>query len=158
MKYITIGFSRPKGKKFPIFSWGIRFFQGWTDYSHVYLKFSSNSLDRDIIYQASGTQLNFMGSKIFEDHAHMIEEFVLEINDTDYRSLLQFCIDNAGKPYSIRDILAILLKSRKLLDNESGFVCSNLMGYILQNYLKITLNKDYEMYTPKDIYSILKFK
>ena len=153
MKNITIGFSRPKGKICPCFSWGIRLFQGWTPYSHVYIKINSKSLDRDLIYQASGTQVNFMGSELFYGHVHVFEEFEIQIKDEDYIEMMKFCIDNAGKPYSARDILAILFSSEKLLDGREKFICSELVGIILEDYADISSGK--KIPTPKDIYNLL---
>lgn len=61
MEQITIGFS--KSKKFlPIGSWLIRAYMG-TPYSHVYLKFYSQSLNRTLIYEAVGGGVRFIGSK-----------------------------------------------------------------------------------------------
>lgn len=155
MKKIKIGFSKPKNHIFPIFSWGIRLFQGWTDYSHVYLKFHSDSLDKDIIYQASGLQVNFVGNELFSKHVHIIKEFEIEIDDNDYINLLQFAVDNAGKPYSIIDIIAILFNKPKLLDGNKKYICSELIATILAKYYLMTGNKSYGMYTPKDIYNFL---
>lgn len=155
MKNITIGFSRPKGNICPCFSWGIRLFQGWTPYSHVYVKIKSKSFDRELIYQASGTQVNFMGSKLFYERVHMFNEFKLQIKDEDYIEMMRFCIDNAGKPYSMMDIFAILFKNEKLLDGREKFICSELVGIILKNYAKIPINKKTGMLTPKNIYNLL---
>lgn len=155
MKKITVGFSRPKGNIFPFFSWGIRIFQGWTDYSHVYVKTNSKKLNRDIIYQASGLQVNFIGANYFYEHVHVIKEFVIEIEDSDYLNMMRFMVDNAGKPYSFRDILAISLKSKKLLDGDKGFVCSNLIGTILHKFKGLSSDKNIELLIPKDIYNIL---
>jgi len=156
MRKITVGFSRPKGKIFPVFSWAIRAYQGWTDYSHTYVKFTSSSLGRDIVYQASGLQVNFIGSKLFYDHVHVIDEFEFEVTDEAYKKVMQFCIDNAGKPYSMRDIFAILLKIDKLLDGNKKFICSELVAHILQDCINISCEKAPGLVTPKDLYSLLK--
>jgi len=155
MKKITIGFSRPKGKICPCLSWGIRLFQGWTPYSHVYVKFHSNSLDRDVIYQASGLQVNYIGSKLFYKHVHVVDEFSLEISDEDYRKMMQYTVDNAGKPYSLKSIFAILFKIESWCDGDDSFVCSELIGEILRKYTDVSIDKSSEALTPKDIHRYL---
>lgn len=155
MKKLIVGFSRPKGKLFPCFSWGIRLFQGWTQYSHVYLKFKSSSLSRDIIYQASGLQVNFIGKKMFYDHVHVIKEFELELTDADYIQMMKFFIDNAGKPYSIKDIIAILFNKPNLSDGNDSFICSELVALVLNRYIGISFNKPLGLLSPKDVYKII---
>ena len=86
---------------------------------------------------------------------HVIDEFELEIKDDDYIEMMRFCIDNAGKPYSLRDIGAILFRSEKLLDGRDKFICSELVGTILKNYAKVPIDKKTGMLTPKNIYNLL---
>src|SRR5690349_251313 len=105
MKTIAIGFSRPK--KFNILSWLIMKVQR-TEYSHVYVRFHSDSLDRDLIYQASGLQVNFVGGTLFKDHHLTVKEFSLSVTDETYKNTLQFAVDKAGMPYSIKQLFGIL--------------------------------------------------
>ncbi|HLD91720.1 MAG TPA: hypothetical protein VI911_12035 [Patescibacteria group bacterium] len=156
MKKMIIGFSRPKGKAFPWFSWVIRAKQGFTRYSHVYVKFSSLSIQREIIYQASGTQVNYIGSVLFYKHVHVVEEFEIEISDEQYLKMMQYMVDNAGKPYSIKNILANVFRSEKLLDGDEGFVCSELAGDILEKFKGLVFDKPLDIIQPKDVYIVLK--
>lgn len=161
---IIIGFSKSK-KKFPVFSWAIKAILG-THFSHVYVKFYSNHHKRWLIYQASGTQVNFMAEEHFNNLNEMTDEFELEITPQSKFDMMCFCIDNAGAPYSIKDVIAIFLNEvcpnfcgfvKKLLnDGKHGYVCSELVGYILQDYANISIDKDYDLLTPKDIYKLLK--
>ena len=50
---ITIGFSRPKNKVFPIGSWLIRLYMR-SAYSHTYVRFYSESINRTLVYEAVG--------------------------------------------------------------------------------------------------------
>ncbi len=161
MKKIIIGFSRPKGVTCPCFSWAIRAYQGWTDYSHCYIKFHSKSLDRDIVYQASGLQVNFIGNLFFEDHVHVIKEFEIEITDKDYRKIMQLSVDNAGKPYSLMQILGMLYAEifgtmpEVFKDGDQKYICSELVGEILVKYCNYEFDKDLETLSPKDIFDAL---
>jgi hypothetical protein len=158
MEEIIIGFSRPKNHILPIFSWLIRAFQGFTEYSHVYLKFHNDILDRYIIFQASGSQVNYIGSKLFKEQVHIIEEFKLYVTDEQCKQIQQFAIDQAGKPYSIRNILGIVFRSNLFLDGNDGFICSELVGNILNEQFNMYFDKEIEFITPKDIYEKLKLR
>ena len=159
MKTIIIGFSTPK--KFKLLSWLICKIQK-TEYSHVYLQYHSDSLDRDIIYQASGLQVNFVGKNLFDQDHVTIAEFTLEVPDDIYTRSLQTAVDKAGFPYSIKQLfsLASYLLFRKSLfeDGRSGYVCSELVGEMLQNEFGIKVSDDLDIVTPKDIFNILMGK
>jgi len=157
MKTVSIGFSRPS--KWKLLSWIIRKVQG-TDYSHVYLRFHSDSLDRDLIYQASGLQVNFVGKTLFEKDHIAVKEFDLQISDEAHKKALQFAVDTAGMPYSIKQLFGILVYSltgkRVLQDGRSAYVCSELVAQMLSEDLGITITKDLDIVTPKDVYNILE--
>src|SRR5258708_2144045 len=106
MKTIKVGFSRPKAWFVP-FSWLIRLCLK-TPYSHVYIKTHSDSLNRDIIYQASGLQVNFVGNILFESKENIVKEFSLDISDEIYTNMMQDSIDIAGGPYSMWQIFNTL--------------------------------------------------
>jgi hypothetical protein len=156
MKKVVIGFSRPK--KCSLLSKLIMKVQG-TPYSHIYVKFYSASLNRELIYQASGLQVNFVGSIFFYDHHIAVKEFELEISDEVHLEALRFAVDKAGTPYSIKQLFSILayMLTGKLLfrDGREAYVCSELIGEMLAEKIKITINKDLDIVIPKDIYNIL---
>lgn len=139
MKNITIGFSKPRSK-WTILSWIIRKIEK-VPFSHVYVKFRSDSLDRDIIYQASGTSVNFVGSPRFHESSMTVEEYTFEVSDVIYRSIIQYAIDNAGKPYGKRELIGMgLVRAAALFgkniknpfrDGESSYICVELAGVLL---------------------------
>jgi hypothetical protein len=156
MKKITIGFSRPKGNIFPILSWIIRLYQGWTPYSHVYLKFHLKPINEEIIYQASSLQVNYINPNIFNKKSHIVEEFKFDITDEDYLDLLVYTTKHVGKPYGIKNLFAILLKKESWGDEDKSFICSELVVPILKNIVGISIDKKQDLITPKDLYKILK--
>jgi len=156
MKTIIIGFS--KSKKFlPIGSWLIRLFEQ-TPYSHVYLKFHSESLNRTLIYEAVGSGVRFIGSTAWEQHAQEVASFDVDIIQCNYITLLQYCIDNAGIEYGYMQNIGIsLAKLLNLKTNpfQTGKNCSELVSEILKvEGFKPVINKD--LITPKDVYNMLK--
>lgn len=156
MKKVIIGFSRPK--TFKVLSWIIQKVQG-ADYSHVYIKFYSDSLERELVYQASGLEVNFVGSNLFNSSHIIVDEFELEISDEAHKKALQFAVDKAGTPYSIKQLFGILIYmiSGKILfrDGRSGYVCSELIGQLLQEEFNFVISKDLDTIIPKDIHNIL---
>ncbi len=162
MEKIIVGFSRPK--KWKLFAWLIQEFYG-IEYDHVYLKLYSSSYDRYIIYQASSVMVNFMGSFKFNEENVIYKEFEVDISPENKRALMQFAIDNAGKPYSLKEVLGfaivgILEKFGKKISNPfkdgtKEFICSEIGSYILENYTAEVMPKDYEDMSPKDLFEFL---
>ena len=162
MEKIIIGFSRPK--KWKPFAWLIMKGFG-TPYDHVYVKFHSESLDRDIIYQASKMMINFMGTVLFNLENIVVAEFEIEISPESKKALMQFAVDNAGKPYSIKEAFGLgLVRICELFgkkiknpykEGNSEYVCSILVDYILEKYADIGVKNDFENADPKDVYDLL---
>lgn len=156
MERITIGFSKSK-KKFAIGSWLIRAYMS-TPYSHVYLKFYSESLNRTLIYEAVGGGVRFVGSKQWEDQAEEVKSYTINIKQCNKVRLLQFCIDNAGMEYAYSQNAGLVVANIfKLNKNpfQKGLNCSEVIGEILalEGY---KLSKDANLLTPLDIDKILE--
>jgi hypothetical protein len=162
MHKIIIGFSRPN--KWKLFSWLIRTSYN-TDYSHVFIRLHSDTYDRDLVYQASGTTVNFMGMSVFKSHNIILDEFEIDIDEEQKKAMIQFAIDNAGKPYGIKDVIGLGLvrlaelagKSIKnpFRDSKSTYVCSELVSYIIKDYSELDLPKHPSDMTPKDLYDFM---
>lgn len=140
MESLFIGFSRPKAKFVP-YSWIIRLLQ-WTKYSHVYIRIPSLSLERDLIYQASGSKVNFIGVKKFKDEEVVVKEYALQVSADTKKKILQYAIDNAGASYGMKSAVGVswvIVNSyfgRKIpnpfKDGQKTFFCDELAGYIIQ--------------------------
>lgn len=130
---ITIGFSRPKAWFVP-FAWAIMAYQK-TNYSHAYVKFHSDSISRDLIYQASGKMVNFIGSEKFAAEEIIVAEYQIEISEDKRVALMQFLVDETGTPYGVLQIFGLLLYRQfgwKLLrNNDKEFICSELVARVL---------------------------
>jgi len=163
MKTIIVGFSRPV--KPMIFS-NLIMWSDKTNYSHVYLKWEWKGIDRDIIYQASKLAVNFESNKTFETHSLAVEEYEVTLGDECHRKMMQFCMDNANKPYGIKEILGfawvkIMAKLGKKCKNPfpsngNTFVCSTLGAEILQVADVIDDNIVSEDVDPLDLNRILR--
>lgn len=146
---VTIGFSRPK--KFAIISKLIRIYQGNTEFSHAFLSFDAESLERTLVYEASHFYVHFIERKNFENKNLITDEFTIEVTPEEKKALLQFCIDNCQKSYGIKTLFGILFNIPEWKDGNEEFICSELVA----KAFKIS-NDDY--ITPKQLYDIVKAK
>jgi len=158
MKTITVGFSKST-KPFAVGSWLIRWYMG-TEYSHVYIKFHSPSLERTLIYEAVGAGVRFIGLDRWQSHAQEVASFQLTLSDENYKRLMQFCVDNAGIDYGFFQNIGILVANVAKLERNlfnDGKNCSEEIGEILE-LEGFDIEKDFNLLTPKDIYEILEQK
>lgn len=163
MKSITIGFSKPK--TFKLHAWLIMKIDN-ASFDHAYLKFHSDNLNRDIIYQAVGKGVQFIGNSLFILNSEPISEFQLEVDDEKYISLMQFCLDNAGISYGFWQVLAlgivrILSKininiNNSLQDKLKTEFCSEIVYRCLDKIDPEDFNLNAESVTPKDLFNLLK--
>jgi hypothetical protein len=164
MNQIIIGFSSPK--KWMPYAALIKLLYG-TSYDHVYIRIYSGSYQRDLIYQASKTLLNFMSPEVFAQSNNIIQEFAIGISKDDKIKVMQFAIDNAGKPYGIMEAIGIgIIKIASFFgkkinnpfnEGTNSYVCSTLAAYVLKTYLNKNI-EDFQNYSPQDIYNLLNKK
>jgi hypothetical protein len=161
MRKLVIGFSKPKGF-FKPFSWAIRLVEH-TPYSHVYIRSRSEALGVDLIYQASGAQVNFMGLEMFKAHALILSEFEIDVEDDKYKEFMRWAIVNAGAPYSAKQPLGILLiklfnlRKNPFANGGRAWVCSELVGVLLSSFFNIKIdNRDLETIGPRGIFDVCK--
>lgn len=137
-----------------------------SNFDHAYLRFHSDSLDREIIYQAVGKGVEFVGNVLFQSNVLPIEEFEIEIDDEKYISFMQFCVDNAGIPYGFWQVLTLGIA--KILNkfnlkfnnlNQDGLkseFCSEIVYRCLDRIDPEHFNLDPETISPKDLNNLLK--
>lgn len=161
--FIIIGFSCHK--TFNILSELIKAAEH-TKFSHVYVKFYSASLDRWLIYQASGLVVNFVGEEHFLEKNKVIAEFKTAVTPEQKTEVLQLAVDLAGRPYGMKDLIGIGLVRLAALfkkkiknpfeDGTKAYICSELGATILVKLgVKI---EDLDSTTPKDLYDLLRGK
>ncbi len=161
---LTVGFSKPKNNKFPIFSWAIRLVDR-TPYSHVYISWKSDSLERTLIYEASGSMVHFLSGERFNKKAKVLYEYEFEISNELRKKLLQKAVDYAGASYGIKQIFGIVLVKifralgrdikNPFSDGKATWVCSELVSDLLKEIgMDIGIHQD--NVTPKDIQQYLE--
>ena len=154
MKKITIGLSAHT--PFNLFSSVIKFLLK-TPYSHAYIKFYDERIDRTLVYQASGLTVNLMNIETFNSDENVFKEYTIEIPEDIYYKSLTFCYDQLGKPYDMKMIVNIffyILFSIKLFrgDGTKAYVCSELVGYVLKMIGILPAEYNLDFYTPRDVF------
>lgn len=153
---LRIEFTQPIGKRFPILSYGIRAIQQ-TEYSHVRLRWT-NSTGKDIIYEASGNHVKFVGTLAQKDHkVKIIKYYELDLDTTHYRGLIDLCMEYAGVEYGKLQIVGILLATifkldrNPLANGKYSQVCSELVGRFLEEVMGYNLDINLDIAGPKQI-------
>jgi hypothetical protein len=173
MSKIIIGFSKPKSWFVP-FSWAIRICYG-TPYSHVYLKWHSESLDVDMIYEASGSMIHFTSPTRFSEMETVIKEYSIDISEETRKKMVKNCILRCGIPYAIKEAVGMgivrlaKLFGIKLTKNPFGqgqlkSKCSELVYDVLLEILSEedraqmvqSIDKDQDLISPLDIDKFLE--
>lgn len=162
MKNVVIGFSKPR--KWKPFSWIIM--AGFNiPYSHTYIRLYASSYDRQLVYQASSTMVNFMNVETFNEEAEVIREFDVQLSDDSYTEMMRFAIDNCGKSYGVKDcfglayvrLMELLGKSvqNPFADGNKTYVCSELIAEVLRDYAGQSLAKNPDDMNPKDVFDLM---
>lgn len=156
---IRVGFSKPRSWFAP-FAWAIQAVEG-TPYSHVYVSSYSAMASSELIYQASGTQVNFMGLRHFSRVAQVVKEFEFEISERQYREYLAWAIREAGAPYGVKAVLGIAvqrlfnLKKNPFSDRSKSWFCSELVGVVLRDFVGVQIkDEELESAGPRKIFEI----
>lgn len=163
MRKIVLGFSRPI--KLSIFAKAIMWADN-LDYDHVYVKWTWNSIERDIIYQASKLAVNFESNVTFDGHAVAVEEYELEISDECFKNIMQFCMDNSNKPYGIKEIIGFVwvkllgfvgIKTHNPFPTHgNSFICSKIGAEVLALCNVVKINQSYDDIDPLALNEIIK--
>lgn len=162
MKSIIVGFSHPA--KFSLHAWIIEKIDG-APFDHAYLRFHSDNLDRDIIYQSNWRGVEFIGAILWSTTTTPVQEFSLQISDDNYTKMMQFCVDNAGIGYSYLGVIGegirqIAGKLGWVINNpfnqtQTGEFCSEIVTRCLNVANPAQFNLNADNMSPKNLNDIL---
>jgi hypothetical protein len=156
MAKLYIGFSYPK--KFKIGAFAIKSWMG-TEYSHVYLRFeSSNSKVPSNVYHAAHGMVHFREFEKFKEDNLVIKEYCLEVSDQDRLDTLIDCMFLSGEVYGYSELTKILITDiahgvgcKIKTYNGKGYICSELVGTLLVDRLKLKFDKPMHLLKPLDV-------
>lgn len=159
MKSIVIGFSRPT--KFSVHSWIIQKIDK-ASFDHAYLKFHSDTLSRDIIYQSNWRGVEFIGTGLWLTTTMPIEEYSIAVDDNQYMSMMQFCVDNAGISYNYLGVIGAglvklgLCKTNPFNSGLKTEFCSEIVARCLNVVDPAQFQLDAANITPSDLNQLFK--
>ena len=156
MRKLVIGFSTPK--KFALASFLIRLFQR-SKYSHIYIKMlpsRRSPLPFDKVFQASHGDVNALKYNNFTELNKIVHEYTLEVSDEKYYEVANFLWEQLGKPYGFTQLLSIAFKRNKHKNESKAFICSELAGIVLRDFLGYDINKDQDLISLNDIKGYLE--
>ncbi len=160
MRKISIGFSKPKDKKIPFFSWAIRAYEK-TPYSHVYIRWQTH-WGTWICYHAASVMVHFLGEEAFNKKIVIVEEFDFSVTDEQFDKLMQFCIKYAGADYGLTDVLRIPLWDLGLClaskDEPWKQYCAELVLRSIGEMNQEKLTYDADRVKLKQVYEFVKDK
>lgn len=163
MRKITVGFSRPHNK-WKIISLIIRLIER-VNYSHCFVSWDSQYLGRGMLYQADQLRVNFMNKKIFDDDALTVKSYDVEIDEEDYKKIIQAMVDTVGAKYGTLQLIGFIwvyfckiFGKRVRNPFRSGFICSEAVYHVMsclpENFIDIYMeenNLTKDDLTPKDL-------
>jgi len=154
---IIIGCSRNSDCK--IGSELIQWWQG-TDYSHVYARWYLKTQEREIVFQASHGSVNQVSLDFFTKDNTIVKEFTLELSDDQFKKFSQKCIDLCGQKYSIIELFQIVISNitngKVKFSDQNGYICSELMAELLEDFFGAKFDKPAFMLRPDDIIGFLE--
>lgn len=162
MRKLTIGFSKPKNKIFPIFSWLIRLYEG-TPYSHVWVRWQT-SVGPSVCYHAAHTTLHFLSDRCFERAITVVESFDFEVSDEAFNRMLKYSLETCGNDYALAGVLIVpILEFFKIKKNpfdvgDKDQYCAELVCRILGQIEGQDLTFDPDRVKLKEIYNFVKQK
>ena len=157
MARLYVGFSSPI--EFKIGAYAIQKWCG-TEYSHVYLRFeSSNPKVPSNVYHAAHGMVHFREFENFKLQNRVIKEYCIEISDEDRLDILIECMFLSGEGYGYKELCKIfateviytLLKKEIRTKDSKGYICSELVGTLLTDKLKLAFCKPTYLLKPIDI-------
>jgi len=159
MRKLRIGFSKPKDKLFPIFSWAIRLYER-TPYSHVYIRWETK-WNTWLCYHAASLMIHFLGESSFARHITIVEEFEFEVSDERFDKLMAFCTKYVGEDYALKDVFMIPLNDLGVeysTDGANKQYCAELVMRALGELGGKELTQNVDRVKLKYVYDFVKEK
>lgn len=162
MKVLKVQFTRPAGG-FKILSWVVRKILG-TQYSHVLARWDGAKGKVDLVWEAAGSSIRFLGPIAHEGRYEIIEEYKIPLEGYEYSRLIEYTHLYAHVDYSRIQLVGMLyarifkMSRNPLSQGKAEQVCSEAVAGLLK-YVKgwdIGINMD--VYGPDALEKWLKVK
>ena len=152
MKQFYIQLTRPN-KGFKALSWLIRKILR-TDYSHVIVRWFGAKDKVEIVWEAAGSSIRFLGPIAHDKKYVVIKEYAVDITPTEYSKLIEYTHKYAhvdyGKLQLIGMLIARIFKMKKniLSKGEAEQVCSEAVAGLLKFVKGWDIDINMDVYGP----------
>ena len=118
-RHIVVGFSKPKKKILPFFSWFIRIGESiehlvysgkweYQQFSHTYVSWQAQRFERTIVYEASGSSVHFLGEDAAQEHLEPVELYRIPTTEEAQHRMVQICLTMAGTDYGLLNVAGVV--------------------------------------------------
>jgi hypothetical protein len=149
---LRIQFTTPARGLKPV-SWLIRRILG-TKYSHVLARWKGAQGKVDIVWEAAGDGIRFLGPVAHVGKYNVIKEYIVELNKAEYARLIEYTHRYAHVEYGKLQLLGMLfarifrMKRNPLSSGEASQVCSEAVGGLLKYVKGWELDINLDVYGP----------
>ena len=130
MDNYTILFSRPK--KFSLFSFGVRVWQGWSDESHVAMLTQDQITKVDLVYESSYGYVHAIPYETWKERNIETFKIPFSLGSIKGPKALRYIHKQLGKWYGFLTIAKLVLRSVFKMkikgDGEHSFTCSEFVA------------------------------
>ena len=163
MKNIIVGFSRPR--KFSIHGWIIEKIDQ-APFDHAYIRFNLDEVERNIVFQSIAVGVQLVSEYEFNGLCFPVEEYELEISESQFLTFLQFCFDKCGKPYGLLDVIGMgiskflcklgIKKRNPFYEGDANYFCSQIIAQCLDDIDPTDFKLDADNTSPMDLRNLLQ--
>lgn len=149
---LKIQFTRP-AKGIKILSWLIRLILG-TKYSHVLARWNAAGGKVDLVWEAAGSSIRFLGPIAHEGKYNVVETYEVPLTRVEYKRLIEYTHNyahvNYGKTQLIGMLIARLFRLNKniISQGKSEQVCSEAVAGLLKHVKGWTSEYNFDVYGP----------
>jgi hypothetical protein len=152
MYTLKIQFTRPS-KGITIISKLIRIVMG-TKYSHVLARWDGAKGRVDVVWEAAGSGIRFLGPIAHENKYNVVKQYNIELSKLEYHRLIEYTHKYAHVKYGCVQLIGMLIArifrmNRNLLSSgEAAQVCSEAVGGLLRYVKGWDVNINLDVYGP----------
>lgn len=150
--YLKIQFTRPPGKFKPL-SYLIRKILG-TKYSHVLARWQAAQGKIDLVWEAAGSSIRFLGPIAHAGRYEVVREFKIPLTRAEYKRMIKYTHKYAHVNYGRWQLVGMLiarifrLNKNIISQGEAEQVCSEAVAGLLKYVKGWDIDMNMDVYGP----------
>lgn len=155
MRKIRIGLSTPRDFKLGS---AIIKLRERTKWSHTFIVMEGrkgSSVPFDKVFEASYGDVHCLTYENFQEQNEIFLEKTIEISDERYAKVATWLWDQLQKPYGYHQLFKIGLNIQFGSQGDDAYICTELVGKMLEDYLSYDISKSLDYIGMNDIYEII---